>query len=145
MVVARSLLSTLLASAHARAELDDTTRNTLVDQTRELIDAVISDAALSPKVREEIVRRLRDVEAALLRIQIVGREEVEGVVDAVLGCMVKLWVRGVDVAHSPACQGVFALLAAVALAIGLPADYLALEVSPLGEVLQLPSPTEDRS
>lgn len=75
------------ARALRRLGLDEPSLDTekvpgLVEQIRRIIDEVAADEGLPPDVRMLLVKRLREVESALLNIRITGYARVEETLDA---------------------------------------------------------------
>jgi hypothetical protein len=133
-----SLLRDLLSKPASRVDLTDDALALLIAQARELIDALVA-SDLPVAEREDLVEHIRDVESALIRAQIGGPGEASRAIDGVLGCLVRAYVRGSATAGHPVTLGVVAFMNAVAVALGVSADYLAIE-GPLGEALNLTLP-----
>jgi len=55
-----------------------------------------------------------------------------------MGVLVRLHLRGVDVKSHPVMIAALGLVGAIALVVGLGADYAALASSPIGDMLGLP-------
>jgi hypothetical protein len=119
--------------------LTDEDQESLLDQTRTLVDQVLADDMLGARDKKFIVARLRDVEKALIDAQLTGGAEVERAMDGLMGGLVRLYGMGVDVVHHPVTKGVFALVGALAVALNVGADYSQLTGAPIGDLLGLPS------
>ena len=61
----------------------------LVDMVREVIDAVTADEGLPTRVRAELIKRLREVEQALIHFRLVGYEGVQNAMDQFLGTVAR--------------------------------------------------------
>ncbi|MEU4529657.1 hypothetical protein AB0F49_15635 [Micromonospora ureilytica] len=62
---------------------------TLVEDVREIMDAVIASPSLATEAKEFLVLRLREIESALLHSKIAGTAELEASVDRLTGALVR--------------------------------------------------------
>ncbi|MGW5579610.1 hypothetical protein [Micromonospora chokoriensis] len=61
----------------------------LVEDVREIVDAVIASPSLTAEAKEFLVLRLREIESALLHSKIAGTAELEASVDRLTGALVR--------------------------------------------------------
>lgn len=110
----------------------------LLRRTRGLIRDVSTSELLSSADRRDLLDRLHGLVQALERVAVSGPSAAEAAVDGTMGLMMRLYLRGVDVSRHPLTRATLGLIAAVALILGMGADYAQIAGSPLGRLLGLP-------
>lgn len=128
----------LLTVSRPQPSISNSARSSLLDQVHDLISAVAADQTLTEPEKEHVLERLRDVETALLRSVVSGTVDVDRATDGLAGCLRRFTYRGREFYEHPVLKSVVALVAALTLASGTTADYLALQESPIGDMLHLP-------
>ena len=124
------LLDTMFRSDSPEQWLSNDQQFTLLQQTRDLVDAVLKAKDLGPEDKQQIIDSLRKVEDALIRSDIAGGGDVERAVDGVIGSLVRVIMRkGSGFLAHPVTQATLALANAVSIALGMGADYTALASS----------------
>lgn len=109
-------------------ELD---RKSLLNQTRELVDAVVADKTLDDDIKRQIIDQLRDVERSLIDVDLVGSAVVDKAANGLAGVMTRLWMRGAKVAKHPITDAVFKLVLALDVALNGAANYHELTTNPI--------------
>ncbi|MCO7238773.1 hypothetical protein [Aeromicrobium sp. CnD17-E] len=136
-VLALENLDGLLSEMRRQPVLLEPARESLVDQTRALIDQVIASNDLSENVKRAIVDQLREVERTLLDTQITGTLPVERAARGLAGVMTTLYLRGEKVAKHPVTRAMIGLALAVDFALNGAANYVELTSSPNPLVVEL--------
>lgn len=89
-------LDTYLHSHRAQPWIDDQTRESLIEQVRDLVDGISDDPDLPLDVKQFVLVRLEDVEKALREVLITGSPGVERATDSLIGAMRRrpdMWER----------------------------------------------------
>lgn len=115
-------------------------RDSLLDQTRELVDAVRADNTLSPEAKRQIIEQLRAVEQALLDAELTGSVVIERAANGLAGVMFKLHTRGEKAAKHPITNATIALMLSIGWALNVAADYHELTTDPV--MLELVDPSK---
>lgn len=134
---ALDLLSRLFANDGARADFTQNDEQGLITQTRDLIDQVVAAVDLSVEVRDDLVTRLREVEDLIRRARLRGSDSLQAAADGLFGCVVRLWVRTVEVGSHPVFVASINLITALATFTGMGADIASLADGGLAKLLEL--------
>jgi len=133
------LLNSLLASEAPQPVLRPAQIADLLKQTNDLI-AGVADSDLSEEDRLILVEKLEEVASALTRARVTGTTVVLNASDGLMGALMRLHIRGVDLMSNPVATAAFALVQALVLAVGLGADVTQIAGVPLPELLGLGGP-----
>lgn len=121
------VLDAMFRSDSPEQWLNNDQQVSLLQQTRDLVDAVLKSKDLTPTERQQIVDSLRKVEDALIRSDIAGGADIERAVDGVIGTLIRVTMRkGTAFLTHPVTQATFALANALSIALGMGADYTTL-------------------
>lgn len=135
-------LTALLAGRRPTLELSTSQRDSIVQQVRDVIDRLRDDGDLdlTDEERLTLIDKLRDVEERLIRVEVLGAEDLQAASDALIGGLFRVfWHRGADFIRHPAVQLAFAVANSVSALIGIPADALQLAQMDLTSLLELTS------
>jgi hypothetical protein len=117
------LASTFLGSHQPEAWIDDTTQESLLTQIRGVIDYVLDTSELDSDTRAFVIARLRNVEQAVVEFRLRGPASLEESADSLLGGMIRKSDLGPKFFTSPTGRRVGGVIAAIAMALGMAADY----------------------
>jgi hypothetical protein len=78
-----------LASETPEPTLSEEQGASLLDRTRDLIDALADDESLDGSVRDEILEHLLAVQDALSRVSVAGTRDVKRAADGLMGVLIR--------------------------------------------------------
>jgi len=132
------LMDQMMRDESREASVSPSALTDLITQTRELIDSLLR-SDLNDEDMTLLVSKVQDVEAGLIRARITGMATVQDAADGLMGALVRLHLRGVDVMKNPATILAFGLISAIMQITGFAADLGELASSPFAELLGLPT------
>jgi hypothetical protein len=137
----------LAVDGHAPFELDDERDaiSDLVTQTRSLIDSFRADTELPADLRRDVIDRLQEVIAHLLRVEVGGAPEVGRAIDGVAGVMLRIGLRSQAFLQHPLVGTMWKLCSGMALLVGMGADFHELTAAGGVGLLALPTGGTDVS
>lgn len=137
------MLDNLLSNEAPQPIMSDKQVGDLLRQTQDLIASVAEATDLSEEDRLLLAEKLHDVEVALTRARVTGTTDVLRATDGLMGGLMRLYLRGVDVMTHPLAKSVWALVAALVAIVGVGAGASEIASGPFAEMLGLPTATSD--
>lgn len=134
------MLSTLLRNEAPNPEVSGSSIDDLVKQVRELVDGILASSELSAEQKQVLTEKLSEVESALRRASIAGTDEVVRAIDGLMGGILRLNLRGLDVRGHPAMKAVWAFIGLVLGVVSFGGDVSSIVGGPFADLLGLPSP-----